>query len=60
MILLPVDPDASAAVIRAGLRERAGVEALPCIATGLVYDRPFRRGTTDVRDRGGRDRHARP
>jgi coenzyme F420-0:L-glutamate ligase/coenzyme F420-1:gamma-L-glutamate ligase len=66
VILLPVDPDASAARIRAGLRERAGVEVAVIVTDS--FGRPFRRGTTDVaigvagiaplRDlRGSRDRN---
>jgi coenzyme F420-0:L-glutamate ligase/coenzyme F420-1:gamma-L-glutamate ligase len=46
VILLPVDPDASAAAIRAGLRERAGVEVAVIVTDS--FGRPFRRGTTDV------------
>jgi coenzyme F420-0:L-glutamate ligase / coenzyme F420-1:gamma-L-glutamate ligase len=46
VILLPVDPDASAARIRAGLRERAGVEVAVIVTDS--FGRPFRRGTTDV------------
>ena len=46
VILLPIDPDASAAGIRAGLRERAGVEVAVIVTDS--FGRPFRRGTTDV------------
>jgi coenzyme F420-0:L-glutamate ligase/coenzyme F420-1:gamma-L-glutamate ligase len=46
LVLLPVDPDASAATLRAQLRERTG-----CDVGVLVTDsfgRPWRQGTTDV------------
>jgi coenzyme F420-0:L-glutamate ligase / coenzyme F420-1:gamma-L-glutamate ligase len=46
LILLPLDPDASAQRLREGIREHAG------IAVGVVvsdsFGRPWRRGTTDV------------
>ena len=46
LVLLPVDPDASARALRDRLRELAGV------AVGVVvtdsFGRPFRQGTTDV------------
>jgi coenzyme F420-0:L-glutamate ligase/coenzyme F420-1:gamma-L-glutamate ligase len=46
VILLPVDPDASARRIRAALAERAGVEVAVIVTDS--FGRPFRRGTTDV------------
>jgi coenzyme F420-0:L-glutamate ligase/coenzyme F420-1:gamma-L-glutamate ligase len=46
VILLPVDPDASARRIRATLAERAGVEVGVIVTDS--FGRPFRRGTTDV------------
>lgn len=46
LVLLPLDPDASARAVRERLRELAGV------AVGIVvtdsFGRPFRQGTTDV------------
>ena len=44
--LLPEDPDASAAAIRAGLRERTGLE-LPVIISD-TFGRPWREGHTNV------------
>jgi coenzyme F420-0:L-glutamate ligase/coenzyme F420-1:gamma-L-glutamate ligase len=46
VILLPLDPDASAHRIRATLRERAGVEVAVIVTDS--FGRPFRKGTTDV------------
>ncbi len=46
LILLPLDPDASARRIRSALEELAGVR-LAVIVTDS-FGRPFRRGTTDV------------
>jgi coenzyme F420-0:L-glutamate ligase/coenzyme F420-1:gamma-L-glutamate ligase len=46
VILLPVDGDASARRIRAGVREHASVEVAVIVADS--FGRPFRRGTTDV------------
>jgi coenzyme F420-0:L-glutamate ligase/coenzyme F420-1:gamma-L-glutamate ligase len=46
LVLLPLDPDASAASLREGLRDRAGV-AVGVIITDS-FGRPFRQGTTDV------------
>jgi coenzyme F420-0:L-glutamate ligase/coenzyme F420-1:gamma-L-glutamate ligase len=46
LVLLPLDPDASAASLRDGLRDRAGV-AVGVIVTDS-FGRPFRQGTTDV------------
>ena len=70
-ILLPVDPDASAAKIRAGLRRRAGVD--PAVLITDTFGRPWREGQTEVclgsagmnpildlrgsRDMGGRELH---
>ena len=45
-MLLPVDPDASAARIRDGLRARTGREVGVIVADS--FGRPFRQGTTDV------------
>jgi coenzyme F420-0:L-glutamate ligase / coenzyme F420-1:gamma-L-glutamate ligase len=46
LILLPVDPDASARRIRDSVRERAGVEVAVLVTDS--FGRPFRTGTTDV------------
>ena len=46
LVLLPVDPDASAARIREGLRERTGREVGVIVSDS--FGRPFRQGTTDV------------
>jgi coenzyme F420-0:L-glutamate ligase / coenzyme F420-1:gamma-L-glutamate ligase len=46
LVLLPVDPDASARAIRARLHELTGV-AVGVIVTDS-FGRPFRQGTTDV------------
>ncbi len=44
--LLPVDPDASAARIRAGLAERRGVDVAVIVTD--TFGRPWRQGLTDV------------
>ena len=65
LVLLPVDPDASAARIRDGLRERTGRDVGVIVSDS--FGRPWRQGTTDValgvaghraaaRPRGQRDR----
>jgi coenzyme F420-0:L-glutamate ligase/coenzyme F420-1:gamma-L-glutamate ligase len=46
LVLLPVDPDASARGIRARLRVLAGVEVAVIVSDS--FGRPFRNGTTDV------------
>jgi coenzyme F420-0:L-glutamate ligase / coenzyme F420-1:gamma-L-glutamate ligase len=46
LVLLPVDPDASAADLRDALRERTGREVGVIVADS--FGRPWRRGTTDV------------
>ena len=46
LVLLPLDPDASAAGIRDGLRARTGREVGVIVADS--FGRPFRQGTTDV------------
>ena len=46
LILLPLDPDASAARIRAGLGERTGRDVGVIVTDS--FGRPFRQGTTDV------------
>jgi len=46
LVLLPVDPDASARRIRDVLRERTGATVAVIVADS--FGRPFRRGTTDV------------
>jgi len=46
LILLPLDPDASAQRLRDGIRERSGVDAGVIVSDS--FGRPFRRGTTDV------------
>jgi coenzyme F420-0:L-glutamate ligase / coenzyme F420-1:gamma-L-glutamate ligase len=46
LILLPVDPDESAQLLRTGLRERTGFD-VPVVVTDS-FGRPFRKGTTDV------------
>ena len=66
LILLPLDPDASAASLRARLRELTGADVGVIVSDS--FGRPFRQGTIDValgvagltalRDlRGVRDRH---
>jgi coenzyme F420-0:L-glutamate ligase / coenzyme F420-1:gamma-L-glutamate ligase len=46
LVLLPLDPDASAGRIRAGLRERTGRDVGVIVSDS--FGRPFRNGTTDV------------
>jgi coenzyme F420-0:L-glutamate ligase/coenzyme F420-1:gamma-L-glutamate ligase len=46
LVLLPVDPDASAARIRAALGERFGVA--PAVIVSDSFGRAWRQGTTDV------------
>ena len=46
LVLLPVDPDASARRIRDAIRLRAGVTVAVVVTDS--FGRPFRRGTTDV------------
>lgn len=46
VVLLPVDPDASAARLREALRERAGVHVGVIVTDS--FGRPWRAGTTDV------------
>jgi coenzyme F420-0:L-glutamate ligase / coenzyme F420-1:gamma-L-glutamate ligase len=46
LVLLPVDPDASAARIRNGIRTKAGVDVAVIVTDS--FGRPFRKGTTDV------------
>jgi coenzyme F420-0:L-glutamate ligase/coenzyme F420-1:gamma-L-glutamate ligase len=46
VVLLPLDPDASARRIREGIRARTGVDAGVVVADS--FGRPFRMGTTDV------------
>jgi coenzyme F420-0:L-glutamate ligase / coenzyme F420-1:gamma-L-glutamate ligase len=46
LVLLPVDPDASAARIRDGLRARTGHEVAVLVTDS--FGRPWRHGTTDV------------
>ena len=46
LVLLPLDPDASAAAIRDGLRERFGCDVGVIVSDS--FGRPFRQGTTDV------------
>jgi coenzyme F420-0:L-glutamate ligase/coenzyme F420-1:gamma-L-glutamate ligase len=46
VVLLPVDPDASAARLRGALRERAGVDVGVVVTDS--FGRPWRAGTTDV------------
>ncbi len=69
VLLLPEDPDASAAAIRAGLRDALGVE-VGVIVTD-TFGRPWRNGLTDVAIgasgvrvlddlRGGTDGHGNP
>lgn len=69
VLLLPEDPDASAAAIRAGLRESLGVD-VGVIVTD-TFGRPWRTGLTDVAIgaagvrvlddlRGGTDAHGNP
>jgi len=46
VVLLPVDPDASARALREGLAARCGVA--PAIVVSDSFGRPWRQGTTDV------------
>ena len=46
LVLLPLDPDASAAVLRDGLRERTGRDVGVLLTDS--FGRPWRQGTTDV------------
>jgi coenzyme F420-0:L-glutamate ligase/coenzyme F420-1:gamma-L-glutamate ligase len=46
VILLPVDPDASAQRIRASIRRDAGKDVAVVVSDS--FGRPFRRGTTDI------------
>jgi len=46
VVLLPLDPDASARRLRATLRERTGGDIAVIVADS--FGRPFRHGTTDV------------
>ena len=46
VVLLPLDPDASAARIRDGLRERTGRNVGVIVSDS--FGRPFRQGTTDI------------
>jgi coenzyme F420-0:L-glutamate ligase/coenzyme F420-1:gamma-L-glutamate ligase len=47
LVLLPVDPDASARALRLRLVELSGLEKLGVVVTDS-FGRPFRQGTTDV------------
>lgn len=46
LVLLPLDPDASAAALREGLRARTGAEVGVIVSDS--FGRPWRAGTTDV------------
>jgi len=46
LVLLPVDPDASAATLRVQLRERSGRDVGVLVTDS--FGRPWRQGTTDV------------
>ena len=46
LVLLPLDPDASAARLRAGLVERTGRDVAVIVSDS--FGRPWRQGTTDV------------
>lgn len=46
LILLPLDPDGSAARLREAIRERAGADVGVIVSDS--FGRPFRQGTTDV------------
>jgi coenzyme F420-0:L-glutamate ligase/coenzyme F420-1:gamma-L-glutamate ligase len=46
LVLLPVDPDASARGIRDAIQERSGMTVAVLVTDS--FGRPFRRGTTDV------------
>ena len=72
LVLLPLDPDASAARLREAIRERTGADVGVIVSDS--FGRPFRQGTTDValgvagltamrdlrgvRDRAGYELHA--
>ncbi|MFF8959037.1 coenzyme F420-0:L-glutamate ligase [Streptomyces sp. NPDC014894] len=69
VLLLPLDPDASARAIREGLREALGVDVGVLVTD--TFGRPWRTGLTDVAIgaagvrvlddlRGGRDSHGNP
>ncbi|GGZ63614.1 coenzyme F420:L-glutamate ligase [Streptomyces inusitatus] len=69
VLLLPLDPDASARAIRAGLRETLGVDVGVLVTD--TFGRPWRNGLTDVAIgsagvrvlddlRGGSDSHGNP
>ncbi|MFI2211706.1 coenzyme F420-0:L-glutamate ligase [Streptomyces sp. NPDC020141] len=69
VLLLPLDPDASARTIREGLRESLGVDVGVLVTD--TFGRPWRTGLTDVAIgaagvrvlddlRGGRDSHGNP
>lgn len=68
LVLLPVDPDASARRLRAGLREHTGADV--AVVVSDTFGRPWRNGQTDVAigvaglppirdERGGTDRQGR-
>ena len=68
LVLLPVDPDASARELRARLRERTGADV--AVVVSDTFGRPWRTGQTDVAigvaglpalrdERGGTDRQGR-
>jgi coenzyme F420-0:L-glutamate ligase/coenzyme F420-1:gamma-L-glutamate ligase len=70
VLLLPVDPDASARALRAALRARFGLDRLGVVVTDTA-GRPWRDGLTDIAIgaagvtvvddlRGGVDAHGRP
>ncbi len=46
LVLLPVDPDASAERLRAGLAERTGSDVAVIVSDS--FGRPWRQGTTDI------------
>ncbi len=46
LVLLPIDPDASATALRRAIRERTGIEVAVIVADS--FGRAWRRGTTDV------------
>jgi coenzyme F420-0:L-glutamate ligase/coenzyme F420-1:gamma-L-glutamate ligase len=46
LVLLPIDPDASAVRLRAALRERTGADVGVIVSDS--FGRPWRQGTTDV------------
>lgn len=70
VLLLPLDPDASARTLRATLRRRFGIDRLGVVVTDTA-GRPWRDGLTDIAIgaagvvvaddlRGGSDAHGRP